>query len=127
MSDFNDDILIPLSLVTGSMKETESLLLVAYSAAPTIQYKGKSFMVLKEAIAWNESEVPMSSGVEREFRELLVKELQKTLVTGQFKYTDEMIEKWAILFKGQSEALLKTKSKKVPDGLRVLVQKAISK
>lgn len=121
----NENMLIPLELSTGSFNEMEAMLLVGYSGGAVVQHKKKSYMTLKSAIEWNKIEASQSGSTEKEYRELMVQELEKSLVTGEFKYTDEILEKWAIVFPAQAKALIKSKSKKISPELKMVVKSAV--
>ncbi len=121
----NESMLIPLALSTGSFDEMEAVLLVSYSGGSVVQVKKKSYMTLKSAIDWNRTEASQSGGAEKEYREIMVEELEKALASGTFQYTDEIIEKWVKVFPTKAKSLIKSKSKKISPELKVVVKNAI--
>lgn len=121
----NENMLIPLTLCTGSFNEMEAILLVGYSGGSVVQHAKKSYMTLKSAIEWNKIEASQSGGSEKKYRLAMVQELEKSLVSGEFQYTNELIEKWSVVFPGQAKSLIKSKSKKISPELKSVVKNAI--
>ncbi|MES1944684.1 hypothetical protein PC39_11232 [Salinisphaera sp. PC39] len=117
-------MLIPVALATGAFDDREAMLLIAYSSGEVVHCGKKTYMTVESALDWNRNELQFSSGVEKEYRSLLVRQLEAAVYSGEFQYSDELIEKWALAFPHHAKSLLKSQSKKIDPALKELIRNA---
>jgi hypothetical protein len=123
------EYLVPLSAATGVLDPQEACFLILFHSLPIVtdEKSMRRYLTLENAIKFNRWEAESASGNEKKYRELLVSELENIKSFEQaFSYSDQLTTLWAVVFRRQSESILKSKSKKIDQRIKALMKEAIS-